>query len=170
MGKRDYRKGAIGYRFIAVPKLLVASSEWQALPFRARALALDLMAQYSGKNNGRLCPAYEAMRRSGWKSKDQLGKAKRELLATRFCIQTRMGHPPRTPEWLGFTWWRLDWHESMDIRAAGWPQGDFFDMADARIDENKGRAKAVSVPRAAGRYPPKNGVHHPVPRGDGDAK
>lgn len=142
MGKRSHAKGSISYQFIAVPKLLIASLEWQRLSFRGRALALDLMGQYSGKNNGRLCPSFEVMRRAGWTSKDQLVKAKRELLSTRFCIQTRMGHPPRTSEWLGFTWWRLDWHESMDISATGWPLGDFFDLADVRIDPNKARKPA----------------------------
>lgn len=139
MGKRSHAKGSISYQFIAVPRLLIASQAWKRLPFRARALALDLMGQYTGKNNGRLCPGFEVMRRSGWTSKDQWAKAKRELLDCEFAIQTRMGHPPRTAEWLGFTWWRLDWHESMDVSATAWPFMNMVDIEQARIDPNEGR-------------------------------
>jgi len=159
MGKRSHAKGSISYQFIAIPKLLIASEEWQRLSFRGRALALDLMNQYTGKNNGRLCPGFEVMRRAGWTSKDQLVKAKRELLSTRFCIQTRMGYPPRTSEWLGFTWWRLDWHESMDVSPTAWPLMNFVDIEQARIDPNEGRK-------------PENGKHFPwsAARTDGPRK
>jgi len=139
MAKHNYRKGAIPYLFIALPRQVVASLEWQALSHRARSLAVDLMNQYNGKNNGRLCPGFEAMRNSNWTSKDQLIKAKRELLTTRFCIQTRMGHAPRTAEWLGFTWWPLNWDESMDVSRTTWPFMNFVDIEQARIDPNEGR-------------------------------
>lgn len=155
MTRTEHRKGDINFPFIAFPKAVLASPDWQGLSFRARALTLDLMGQYTGRNNGRLCPSFEVMRRHGWTSKDQLAKAKAELLACPFAQRTRMGHPPRTAEWLGFTWWKLHWHESMDIGPSGWPYMS-FSLDAAAIDPNEGRDKArrtaVSVPRAAGRW------------------
>jgi len=153
MAKDNYRKGAITYKFIALPNQVVSSREWQTLSHRARSFAIDLMNQYTGKNNGRLCPGFEVMRRSGWGSKDQVIKAKRELLTTQFCIQTRIGHAPRTAEWLGFTWWKLDWHESMGVSATAWPYMNFIDIERARIDPNEGRkaVNATQVPWSAGR-------------------
>lgn len=158
MAKDNYRKGAITYNFIALPNRVVASREWQVLPHRARSLAIDLMYQYTGKNNGRLCPGFEVMRRFGWRSKDQVIKAKRELLTTQFCIQTRIGHAPRTAEWLGFTWWKLHWHESMDMSATAWPYMNFIDIEQARIDPNEGR-KAVN-----GRHFPSSATRTDAPR------
>lgn len=139
MARRNYSKGAINYPFIALPRPVVSSQEWLCLSFRARGLAIDLMNQYTGKNNGRLCPSFEVMRRSGWTSKDQWMKAKRELYGCDFAVQTRVGHPPRTAEWMGFTWWKLDWHESMDIAASTWPLMNFVNIEQARIDPNVGR-------------------------------
>lgn len=173
MARRDHRKGAISYQFIALPKLILTSGEWQRLTFRGRSLALDLMGQYTGKNNGRLCPGLEAMRRSGWTSKDQIIKAKRELLDCSFAVQTRMGRAPRTAEWLGFTWWRLDWDESMDIKPTSWPYMNFVTIGASQIDPNEGRSKlngkTVSVVRSTDRYPPKKGLAWSAARTDGTA-
>lgn len=159
MAKRSHAKGSISYKFVAVPKLILASPEWQRLSFRGRSLALDLMNQYTGRNNGRLCPGMAVMSRSGWLSKDVLIKAKRELLACSFAIQTRMGHPPRTPEWVGFTWWQLDYQESMDIAPTGWPYMNFMTIEQVLIDPNEGRqkpnGKTHSVVRSTDRWKPK---------------
>ena len=116
MSKRDYRKGSIPYPFVPVPKDVLRSSMYHALPASAKALTFDLALQYTGKNNGRLCPGFEVMQRIGWTSKHTLMRAKRALMDCKFAMQTRIGHPPRTAEWIGFTWWKLDYHESMEIQ------------------------------------------------------
>lgn len=120
-----YKKGQLPYEFVALPKVILQSPEWQALPPNAIRLALDLAAQYTGKNNGRLCPAYVAMQRQGWKSETTLIKAKRELLACSFVVHTRQGKKPRTADWIAFTWWKLDWEKSMDIEPRGFPYLNF---------------------------------------------
>lgn len=173
MAKRDHARGSISYEFVALPKPIIRSPEWMRLSLRGRVLAIDLMVQYTGKNNGRLTPSFEVMRRAGWTSKDQLRKARDELLECSFAIRTRMGHPPRTAEWIGFTWWRLDWHASMDIGPDRWPFMNFVTIGSAQIDPNVGReklnGKTVSVPRSTGRYPPKRAPTSPAVRGDGSA-
>ena len=126
MSAKDYRKGAIPYHFVAVPKLVLASGEYIALPPSAKALLFDLTAQYTGKNNGRLCPNFEVMKRDrGWTSKHTLLRAKRALLACSWALQTRIGHPPRTSEWMGFTWWKLDYEPTMEISPRAWPYLNF---------------------------------------------
>ncbi|MDE2452918.1 MAG: hypothetical protein KGL43_04935 [Burkholderiales bacterium] len=141
MARGNYRKGQIPYDFIALPKAVVTSAEWYALPPAAQVLALHLASQYTGKNNGRLTPAFEAMQRCGWTSKTTLISAKRSLLNASFIMLTRKGHAPRTAEWIGFTWWKLDWQDSMDIGKNGWPYLNFVSIEMARIDPNKGRTK-----------------------------
>ncbi|RYH51397.1 MAG: hypothetical protein EON54_15075 [Alcaligenaceae bacterium] len=124
-----YKKGQLPYEFVALPKLILQSAEWQSLPPNAIRLAMGLAAQYTGKNNGRLCPAFVVMERSGWKSETTLIKAKRELLDCSFVVHTRQGHAPHTTDWLGFTWWKLDWEKSMDIEPRGFPYLNFVRLA-----------------------------------------
>lgn len=150
MAKSDHKKGKIPYPFAAFPKDVIQSHEWQALPHSARALAIDLMAQYTGKNNGRLCPAFTVMERCGWTSKTTLIAAKRVLLETSFAVLTRKGHPPRTAEWIGFTWWELDYERSMDVDPKRFPYLNFVKLN--RIDPNEGRGPAPSVVRNLDRY------------------
>lgn len=137
MGKRDYGKGSLPFQFVAVPREVLTMSEFQRLPSSAKALMLDLMGQYTGKNNGRLCPAFEVMRRYGWCSKGTLQRAKLALLEAPFAVQTRKGHPPRTVDWVGFTWWKLDYEGSMDLEPRSFPYLNFQRMK--RADPNSGR-------------------------------
>ena len=147
MARNDYQRGALPYQFVSMPKDILRSPEWQGLPAGAKALALDLMGQYTGKNNGRLCPAFGVMERCGWKAEKTLLRAKVALLECSFVCHTRKGHPPRTTDWIGFTWWKLDWDKSMSIQPREFPYLNF--VKPERIDPNQGRAelktKTVSV-------------------------
>lgn len=137
MTKSSYMKGALPFEFLAVPKAILRSAEYLALSHSARSLMNDLMGQYSGKNNGRLTPSFTAMESLGWVSKTTLQRAKDHLLDAPFVVLTRKGHAPRTAEWIGFTWWRLNYHESMDIDPRRFPYLNF--MSPAVADPNTGR-------------------------------
>lgn len=139
MAKSDFRPGTIKYEFIAIPKVILRSLQWQQLPHSSRALALDLAAQYTGKNNGRLTTSIEAMARCGWTSKGTLIRAKKHLQECDFIVRTRKGHAPRTAEWFGFTWWKIDFERSMDIDPKYFPYLNFMNLESARIDPNIGR-------------------------------
>ncbi len=172
MAKRDFRKGAIPYDFIAVPRRLPKSVEWRGLSGRSTKLLFDLASQYSGKNNGRLCPSFEVMKRDhGWTSKDQLIKAKQELLECSFVVQTRKGRAPRTAEWVGLTWWKLDYEKSMEIDPGTWPHLNFLNLHDALIDPNEGRKKpngtAKPVVRSTDRSTPRIPPTRSAARTDG---
>lgn len=143
MSRNEYRKGALPFDFVPLPKAVLNSAEWCALPFGARILAIDLAAQYTGKNNGRLTPAFEVMQRCGWVSKGTLIRAKKALLKASFVVLTRKGHAPRTAEWVGFTWWRLNYEGSMDVDPKYFPYLNFQTVQSARIDPNRGRESAT---------------------------
>ena len=123
-----HKKGEIAYTFAAMPVEVLQSEEWQNLPPSAIKLAMDLVAQYTGGNNGRLCPAFEVMQRAGWASRTTLIAAKRALIECSFVIHTRQGKAPRTSDWVGFTWWKLNWEKSMDIEPKGWPHLNFMSV------------------------------------------
>jgi hypothetical protein len=140
MSRRDYRKGALPYLFVGIPKEVLEMTEFRTMPSGAKALMLDLMSQYTGKNNGRLCPGWDVMQRHGWASKGTVLRAKTALLERSFAVLTRKGHAPRTSDWIGFTWWHLDFHPTMDIDPKVFPYLNFQRMAMA--DPNTGRDSA----------------------------
>lgn len=147
MAARNYAKGAIKYPFVPLPFDVLRSNEFRKLAASSKVLMLDLCAQYTGKNNGKLCPGFVVMQQCGWNSKAKLLRAKKHLLECSFAMQTRIGHPPETTEWLGFTWWRLDWHDTMEISAKAWPFLNFLPpiLPALSVVPNRGR----STPKTA---------------------
>ena len=141
MAKRDHRKGALPFAFVAIPVPVLESPEYRALPDPARALMVDLLMQFTGKNNGRLTTSHVALKRYGWNSADKLFRAKQALLSTSFALVTRRGKPPSTAEWVGFTWHQLNYERSMDVDPARWPYMNFMTMQAGSIDPNAGREK-----------------------------
>lgn len=77
--------------FFTTPKACMTHPNYARLSARAVKLLFDLYAQYKGGNNGDFTAAYRVMRERGWTSKDQLNKARRELLETGWIVQTRQG-------------------------------------------------------------------------------
>lgn len=136
------KKGSgVPYQFVTIPKAILLSDEFQRLPSCAKALLLDLASQYTGNNNGRLTPAWSVMKEKGWASNNTVLSAKKALLNSSFALMTRKGHPPRTCEWIAFTWWKLNWNEKMDIDAKGFPYLNFLSIQSQSIDPNVGRKK-----------------------------
>jgi hypothetical protein len=58
---------------------------------RAIKLLFDLGRQYSGNNNGYLCPAWSVMRNVGWRSSESLFLAIRELEHYGWIAKTKQG-------------------------------------------------------------------------------
>jgi len=141
VARRDERYRGISFPFAAIPIEVLRSPQWIALPPSAVKLAMALAAQYTGRNNGKLCPAFEALANAGYTtSKPTLISAKRALFECDWCVQTRQGHAPRTADWVGFTWWKLDWEKSMDIEPRQFPYLNFIKAQIA--DPNRGRGEA----------------------------
>jgi len=124
----DKRRTLIGRKtsgsFVAVPHAVLEHENYARLSFRARSLLFDLFAQFNGKNNGDLCAAPSVMKKRGWKSCDQLAKAKKELLETGWIVKTRHGGLNMGP--------------------------DLFAVTFKPIDECKGKLNCKSTPTALG--------------------
>jgi len=77
--------------FSSIPHILLNSENYASLKPRAVKLLLDIYGQFKGKNNGDLTIAFSIMKKVGWTSKDQLYKAKEELLKKGWIVVTRQG-------------------------------------------------------------------------------
>ncbi len=80
-----------GGSFVAVPHAILRHSNYASLKSRAVKLLFDLYGQYNGTNNGDFSAAFTIMKKLGWTSKDQLFKAKEELLQNGWIVVTRQG-------------------------------------------------------------------------------
>jgi hypothetical protein len=78
---KDAQARREGGGFVPLPFVVIRSHSFMQLSAHAVKLLNDLLAQYKGDNNGDLCVAWTLMQPRGWKSKDTLGKALKELLA-----------------------------------------------------------------------------------------
>lgn len=77
--------------FVALPHIVIRSEAYAKMSAYAVKLLNDLLAQYRGNNNGDLCAAWTLMQKRGWKSRDTLNKALRELKDEEWIIVTRQG-------------------------------------------------------------------------------
>lgn len=89
--------------FFRVPREVLKSVAFRSVSAHAAKLLLDLGTQFGGFNNGDQCAAWSLMRVQGWRSRDTLGKAKRELLAAGLIELTRQGGL-HVPTLYAFTW------------------------------------------------------------------
>jgi len=105
MAKKTNNSKSITYSgFFNLPKDLLNDPEYIVLSAKAIKLLNDLGAQYNGRNNGDLCTSFTLMKRRNWNSKDQLNKAKKELLERNWIEQTRHGGLNMGPCLYALTW------------------------------------------------------------------
>lgn len=93
--------------FAAIPHCLLESPLFTELSAHAVKLLMDLAAQYKGFNNGDLTIAWTIMERRGWKSRDTLNKARKELLTKGLIEITRIGDR-RRPNLYCLTFFAID--------------------------------------------------------------
>lgn len=80
-----------GGTFTRLPHAVTQSPQYADLSAYAVKLLVDMLNQYRGHNNGDLSVAFRLMQRYGWKSKDTLNRARKELLNRGFIVLTRQG-------------------------------------------------------------------------------
>jgi hypothetical protein len=93
--------------FLRIPTDVLASPNFCALTAKAKALLLDIGARYKGFNNGNLASPWTWMKERGWRSKDTLHRALKELLQAGMIEQTRQGGL-HGPSLYAFTWLPID--------------------------------------------------------------
>lgn len=109
--------------FVRLPCAVLNSSAYlDASPY-ARSLLLDLAVQYRGDNNGDLSGAWSFMVRRGWRSKETLTRAKRELMRLGLIVETRMGARPNKASLYALTWLALDEAPKLEMSAKDFQRG-----------------------------------------------
>jgi hypothetical protein len=94
--------------FMQIPHAVIEHENYSRLSHRACRLLWDLYSQFRGKNNGDLCASMSIMKRKGWKSNDQLSKAKKELLETGWIVRTKVGGLGIGPDLFAVTFKPID--------------------------------------------------------------
>lgn len=93
--------------FLRVPTAVLCSPNYCALSLKAKALILDMGARFNGFNNGDLAATYSWMTQRGWRSKDTLHRALRELREAGMIEVTRQGGL-LGPSLYSFSWLPVD--------------------------------------------------------------
>jgi len=136
--------------FVAMPHVVLRSQQFAALSSHGVKLLLDLLSEYNGGNNGDLAATWNLMRKRGWRSRDTLWKALRELLDAGWIAQTRQGGL-HIPSLYGVTIFALDESSKLDVRAAGFPRGAWARGSASKNESSN--TPTVSIPRESTRPP-----------------
>ena len=109
--------------FLPVPCAVLDSPNFRALSNKAKALILDIGARYNGFNNGDLAAPYSWMHKRGWRSKQTLENALRELIRMGMIELTRQGGL-HGPSLYAFTWFGIDRCKvRLDVASSPVPSG-----------------------------------------------
>jgi hypothetical protein len=93
--------------FLGLPHAVLECRNFRLLSAHAVKLLVDLGASYRGNNNGDLCMTWKLMQPRGWKSRETLDRARRELLHFGFIELTRQGGL-HSPSLYALTWKPVD--------------------------------------------------------------
>jgi hypothetical protein len=124
------RKSKGSERFVGVPFWVMNHPSFRAASHRSRALLLDVLLQYNGRNNGSLVICDKALKPLGWNSRDGLTKAKRELVELGLLVETRQGAKPNRAAWYALSWRQLDVKDGLDINVRS-----YVTLASRKIEE-----------------------------------
>lgn len=116
VGKKSTRnsKNPLGERFAALPHDVIDSAAYIALSKVERALLLEMVRQYNGKNNGLLRCNVRKLGVRGFSSSGTLHRAKKMLINAGFLYETCAGGRPAKASWYALTWRPLDRHPRFD--------------------------------------------------------
>lgn len=112
-------------RFASIPHAVLEHDCYTTLTHKSVRLLLDLSMQYNGHNNGDLSAAWGIMCRRGWKSRDTLDAAIRELVEHSLIVRSRQGGRNRCNLY-ALTWEAVDeCRGKLDIQSTRTPLGDW---------------------------------------------
>ncbi len=90
--------------YFHLPAAMLVHEDFLALSGNAVKLLTHIGIQYNGRNNGDLHCARSVMQSLGWSSKNGLARARDELIARGWLIQTRQGGLNCGPSLYALTW------------------------------------------------------------------
>ncbi|GJM17486.1 MAG: hypothetical protein DHS20C13_28130 [Thermodesulfobacteriota bacterium] len=162
--------------FAALPHCLLESKVYIDLSAHAVKLLNDLLAQFKGFNNGDLCLAWSIMEKRGWKSRDTLNKARKELLDVELILVSRHGDRKR-PHLYALTFFAIDeCNGKLDINATQrplslWRKHKPLLPLKTKSTPTPGVLKVVNITRPAGdpcdetvKYDPPHVLNEPISR------
>jgi hypothetical protein len=100
--------------FLALPHALINAKNFSSLSGNAVKLLIQVGGLYNGRNNGDLSATFSELQLKGWKSKETLNNALKELMYKGFIFKTRQGRFPKTCSLYALTWKNLDDSEKYD--------------------------------------------------------
>jgi hypothetical protein len=117
-------------RFSQLPHVVLNSPDYIGLTYKSKALLVDLVYQYNGKNNGNLTAALGFLKTRGWVRSATLSSAANELLEANLIIKTREGrfqNPYSRCALYAITWQPINECEGKDleVRATSTPPRKF---------------------------------------------
>ena len=117
-------------RFAQLPHVVLNSADYISLSYKSKALLVDLVYQYNGKNNGDLTAALGFLKKRGWVRGATLSSAANELLEANLIIRTREGrfqNPYSRCALYAITWQPINECEGKDleVRATSTPPRKF---------------------------------------------
>ena len=123
--------------YIAIGHRILDHPAFQALSFSAVCLLLEVARQHNGANNGHYLICANALKKRGWKSAGTVQKAKDELIAAGFIVQTRQGGLNIGPSRFALGWYPIQNWQGLDIREGGFVRGGWhFDLKLATVPRN----------------------------------
>lgn len=151
MARNRFKGNRIGGPFLALPRDLIDHPTFMRLPAYAKALLIDLGAQYKGDNNGDLCCAWKLMQPRGWRSEATLHKAKQELLKGGFIFEARKGRRPNVCALNALTWPLLDPNPKHDCSPAAFERYAYLRKEPPTLVCVRPNGAALTTPRVAAR-------------------
>lgn len=150
--------------FVPLPCSVLAHPNFVALTPKAVKLLVDMLNQVRFKaggpiNNGDLCATISLMRERGWRSKETLEEAIKELIYYGFIKLTRQGGRHQ-PSLYAVTWWAIN------------ECGGKLDCAETRVPSrewvtvkakwpSKSKRKSKALPRFSDDTAPTSGAPSP---------
>ena len=105
-------------RFAQLPHMVLNSPNYIGLSYKSKALLVDLVYQYNGKNNGDLTAALGTLKARGWVRSATLSNAVNELMKVKLIIRSREGkfqNPHSRCALYAITWKQIDECEGKDL-------------------------------------------------------
>ena len=111
--------------FLRFPHDLLNHENFRTLRPASTKLVIDIAAQYNGRNNGDLCAPLSVMRKRGWKSSEQLFKARKDIVDRGLVRVARQGGLNRCTLY-ALTWFPIDECDGkLDIASTTTPPNDW---------------------------------------------
>ena len=105
-------------RFAQLPHMVLNSPNYIGLSYKSKALLVDLVYQYNGKNNGDLTAALGTLKARGWVRSATLSNAVNELMKVKLIIRSREGkfqNPHSRCALYAITWQQIHECEGKDL-------------------------------------------------------